>query len=164
VDTTIRIPLLLRIPGRLAPGVQKQPVSLIDVLPTLLEALEIPVPEQVEGRSLLSPHEDIVPAYSETFYAFVARAKDGKQTASLRDGRFVLLSRPGGDELFDLASDPAEQRDVSARHPERFSKLQQELANLRHGWSDRPTLKPLEFSIDERADHEERLRALGYLE
>ncbi len=164
VDTTIRIPLLLRIPGRFAPGVQKQPVSLIDVLPTLLEALEIPVPEQVEGRSLLSPHEDIVPAYSETFYAFVARAKDGKQTASLRDGRFVLLSRPGGDELFDLASDPAERTDVSARHPERFSKLRQELADLRHGWSDRPTVKPLEFSIDERADHEERLRALGYLE
>lgn len=164
VDTTLRVPLLLRIPGRLEPAVREQPVSLIDVLPTLLEALEIPVPEDVEGRSLLSPHDPAVPAYSETFYAFAGRAKDGKELASLRDDRFVLLSRPARDELFDPTSDPAEREDVGARHPEALAALQERLADLRRGWSKSGASRPLDLGDEERADHEERLRALGYLE
>jgi arylsulfatase A-like enzyme len=164
VDTTIRIPLLLRIPGHLSPGVRTDPVSLIDVLPSLLEALELPVPAAVEGRSLLSRRAEVVPAYSETFYEFAGRAAQGKQLASLRDGRFVLLSRPARDELFDLESDPAERQDVSSLHPDALATLRRRLATLRRGWSDPPETRLLELSVKEQADHEGRLRALGYLE
>ena len=164
VDATLRVPLLMRIPGGLPVGVQERPVSVIDVLPSLLQALELPVPEDVEGKSLLASPGVDVPVYSETFYEFVGRAADGKEMASLRDGRFVLVSRPGRDELFDLESDPAEQEDVSIQHPESLVRLQRKLAELQRGWSGLPSVRSLDLEGEERSDHEAHLRALGYIE
>ena len=137
---------------------------MIDVLPSLLQALELPVPEDVEGKSLLASPGADVPVYSETFYEFVGRAGDGKEMASLRDGRFVLVSRPGRDELFDLRSDPAEQEDVSIQHPESLVRLQRKLAELQRGWSGLSSVRTLDLEGEERSDHEAHLRALGYIE
>jgi len=48
-----RIPLLFVWPGRIQGGLRlKQPVSMIDVLPTLLDLLDLPAPEYLQGRSL----------------------------------------------------------------------------------------------------------------
>ena len=164
VDTTIRIPLLLRLPGVLEPGVRDEVVSVIDVLPTLLETLDVPLPDGVEGRSLLASTDAPPPAYSETFYAFAGRAPDGKEHASLRDGRFVLLARPAGSVLFDLESDPAERRDVSDLHPEVLASLEAQLDAIRQRGAAGAADAVLDLSDEERADHEERLRALGYVE
>ncbi len=49
----IRVPLILWAPGRIAPGVQvKEPVGLIDVMPTLLEMSGVHLPDAAQGQSL----------------------------------------------------------------------------------------------------------------
>jgi arylsulfatase A-like enzyme len=166
VDTTIRVPLLLRIPGRTVPGVRSDAVSVIDVLPTIVAALALPLLPGVEGRSLLElpPPGDVRPTYSETFYEFFARSEDGSELVSVRDERFALLAHADRDELFDLATDPAEQTDVSRLHPERLRDMRAALARLRSGWATASPDSALELDDAERADHLERLRALGYVE
>ena len=164
VDATVRVPMLLRIPGHLEEGVRNERVSVIDVLPTILVALGLEVPDDVEGRSLLAPAAGSPPpAYSETFYEGFGRAADGKELASLREDRFVLLARPSRDELFDLSTDPGERIDVAMDHPERLAALRAELDRLRQTWS-RSASQELDLNDAEREEHTNQLRALGYVQ
>ncbi len=122
------------------------------------------VPDDVEGRSLLAPAAGSPPpAYSETFYEGFGRAADGKELASLREGRFVLLARPSRDELFDLSTDPGERIDVAMDHPERLAALRAELDRLRQTWS-RSASQELDLNDAEREEHTNQLRALGYVQ
>ena len=156
--------MLLRIPGHLEEGVRNERVSVIDVLPTILVALGLEVPDDVEGRSLLAPAAGSPPpAYSKTFYEGFGRAADGKELASLREDRFVLLARPSRDELFDLSTDPGERIDVAMDHPERLAALRAELDRLRQTWS-RSASQELDLNDAEREEHTNQLRALGYVQ
>ena len=48
-----RIPMLFVWPGRILPGIRLgDPVSMIDVLPTMLDLLDLPIPEVMQGQSL----------------------------------------------------------------------------------------------------------------
>jgi arylsulfatase A-like enzyme len=164
VDATLRVPLILAVPGVPA-AVRVDPVSLIDVMPTLLSALGLPVPDDVDGRDLLTgPFEADRSLYSETFYEKGERAETGAEAASLRDGRFVLLSRPAGVQLFDLSSDPSERVDVSREYPERLAALRAELEALRESWAQSTPSRALDLDPEEEADHHRRLKALGYVE
>jgi arylsulfatase A-like enzyme len=152
---------LLRAPSR-GPGARiAQRVSLLDAVPTLLELLSVPEPPGLRGRSLvpllrgerLPPQ----PAFSEGF-AFDARLQ------SVIDGEWKAIRdlRSGVFSLYDLASDPGEQRDLAASRPEEREKLRALLdASLgRAGAAQDPLAMPREVEPETR----ERLRALGYLD
>ncbi|MGH0028611.1 MAG: sulfatase [Myxococcota bacterium] len=70
-DATMRIPLLLRWPGRVEAGQRVATLARnVDILPTVLEAAGLPVPETLDGRSLLGladPAAESI-AYMETYY------------------------------------------------------------------------------------------------
>src|SRR5262249_38876979 len=51
-NSTLHVPLLIKVPGARPRAVDDE-VSLVDILPTLLQALNIPIPASVQGRSLL---------------------------------------------------------------------------------------------------------------
>ncbi|MDX1414799.1 MAG: sulfatase [Candidatus Promineifilaceae bacterium] len=54
-EEVLRIPLLFRYPGMLAPGqVLTTPVHMMDIAPTLLDMIGIPVPDHMQGQSLLA--------------------------------------------------------------------------------------------------------------
>ena len=112
-DATMRIPLLVRLPGRVAAGrrVDAQ-VRNVDILPTVLEVVGAPLPPDLPGRSLLPLVEpDATPegseeprlAYMETYYpAHVGFAKpvvlpDGSERKiglirrSVREGPWQLI-------------------------------------------------------------------------
>jgi choline-sulfatase len=166
VDAAVRVPMLVRIPGLLAPGTVDAQVRVIDLFPTLLEALGLPVPAGTEGQSLVrvaaGPPR---PAYSETFYEhYPLRAEEGRELASLRLDGWKLMIRPGREELYDLRRDPDELRDVSGAHPRELARLRGELERLRTRWPEAVRSREIELSDEERADHVERLRALGYVE
>lgn len=166
VDETVRVPLLVRVPGRLAPGPRTRQVSLVDVHPTVLDALDLPRPEDLAGRSLLdSEGEAERPAYSETLYERHPRlAEPGRELASLRHEGWKLIVRPGREELYDLRRDPEELRDRSAEEPGRLQLMRSLMNALRERWPREARPRSLELAPDERADHEDRLRALGYIE
>jgi len=63
-DSGIRVPLIVRWPGKIAPGtVREDLVSLIDLAPTMLALAGVPVPQYMQGRMFLGPHTQPEPKY-----------------------------------------------------------------------------------------------------
>jgi arylsulfatase A-like enzyme len=157
----LRVPLIWLGPS-LPAGIRiTTPVSLVDVLPTLLGLLGIPVPSGIDGIDLRPFWEapgatgDQRPILAESGPTFLA-----DRLRSVRRGRYKLLLDLGSDarELYDLTVDPAERHDLSDERPELVSSL---LAELDHpGPSTRSGQEALPLSTEVR----ERLRELGYVE
>lgn len=158
------VPWVLRLPGRPPRRVSDRVVSLIDVAPTLLAAVEAPIAETMVGSDVLADdfHPDR-PVFAET----------DVRLGGIRDPRFVQravrrgdtkhIERPSGPECYDLARDRSERRSscagVSWRERavadiERWNRENRELADL---------LGPAEaVPLDE--EQRERLRSIGYLD
>jgi arylsulfatase A-like enzyme len=82
-------------------------VGLGDVMPTLLDLAEVPLPETCEGLSMVG---------EETHEIFYGEALEGaKAMRMVTDGRHKLIWYPAGNrvQLFDLAGDPREQSDLA---------------------------------------------------
>ena len=84
-------------------------VSLIDVAPTVLDMAGLPVPEGLDGRSLLREVGE-----DRTLFAETIRMAADVRTA--RRGRYKLIETPyrATSELYDLASDPLEQEPLES--------------------------------------------------
>lgn len=154
----IRVPLIVRWPGRARPGtVSAMPVILYDWMPTLLEIAGGKTPPDLDGVSL-------VPLLSEPAAALADRAliwhfpnffgpPDGKAPVSgpgmgpsstLRRGDWKLIHyyNDGRFELFNLADDLGETRNLADREPGRVDALANELtAYLRQYHAPMPVVK-----------------------
>ncbi len=100
----------------------------VDILPTLAGvSLSDALKQQVEGRSLLPLLKDPQAAWPDrTLVAHLGRwprgeaAKSKYKGCSIRDRQFALVNN---EELYDLAKDPGETKNVVAEHPEEVLKL-----------------------------------------
>ncbi len=173
-EPVLRVPLIVRLPpghpSRTAPRTVDQQVRTVDIAPTLLDALGRAVPEGLDGISLLPAIAGgalpAMPAYAESGRDFVGASPDvylpgirGKRRAIRHEGwKLVYIPKPGGAQyqLFDLANDPGEARDVAATHPERVALLRAVLDPI---LADDPERPARELSDEVK----EQLRALGYL-
>jgi choline-sulfatase len=132
-DATIRVPLVIRAPGIRRKRPIEAPVSLIDVLPTILGLLHLPCPPGVQGRDLgpLLHGEPLAwsreSGYSESLYAQIHHGC--APLRALREGGFKLI-RGAHDELYDLLRDPHELRDLAAIEPARSRDLGEALDRL----------------------------------
>ena len=163
-DATVSVPMIIRIPSAELRGktIAAQ-VQNIDLMPTLCELLGLPVPDAVQGQSLLpliggrDPKRD-TEAYSESFYP---RYHYGwSELKSLRTSRYKFIQAPR-PELYDLSLDPREKNNIFGRESslaERFirnlEKLEEKMS--RKGIEDRG---PQQLDDDSR----EKLMALGYI-
>lgn len=161
-DEVIAVPLLVRGPGVTAGVRIAPPVSLVDVAPTLLRAIDAHIPEELEGVDLSAywnPHEQpVARPYVFADSDWMNEKPDSFQM--VRDDRYKLIVEraTGTTLLYDLELDPAETGDRSAEQPERVKSL---LAKLRAFEADDPA-EGGERTIT--ASELERLRALGYAE
>jgi arylsulfatase A-like enzyme/Flp pilus assembly protein TadD len=158
-ESTLRVPLLLRAPGVLpAGGVVRQPVGLVDVAPTVLDLLGAPVPGGLDGRDLaaaLRAGKEPEPAalYAETEYP----ATFGWTALhALRLGNSKLV-RGVESELYDLAADPAETRDLAPLRVAETAALERPLVAWLRSAPPAAALAPPDEET--RA----RLSSLGYL-
>jgi len=113
-EASARIPMLVRLPGRTEPGrVCDDLVSLLDILPTALDVAEMPAAAgELPGRSLLGreggglkePRKRLVIEYG----------REESRWLALHDGRwrYARYLRDGWEELYDLESDPGEERNL----------------------------------------------------
>ncbi len=88
-DQSTRIPFFLRVPGKEA-AVSNRLSRTIDVAPTLLELLELPVPPSFEGSSLTSAPAEFV--YAETCYLFFPKSKAMTDLSELERAELIELS------------------------------------------------------------------------
>lgn len=149
----IRVPTAVRWPGRVAAGSESQvPVHTVDWYPTLLEAARTATAAGTvqDGESLVplltgagTPRRDTLywhfPYYLPGMSATVA-AIEGfdpafrtRPSGAIRQGDWKLIERfeDGRCELYDLAADPGERRDLAQADPERAKALQGRLATWR---------------------------------
>lgn len=158
------VPLVVRIPSMGNGKVVDRQAQHVDVVPTVLEALGLPVPAAVEGRSLLASisgdgtagHDGEEEAALSWLDDFSVRAASVTTPA----WRLIETRQPvSGRVLYDRRADRGERRDLSTRRPVRTGYL---AAWLRA--AERPragTLRPSESRINREL--RQRLQALGYV-
>jgi len=119
----IRVPLIVRWPGRIPPRVSDQVVAAWDFLPTFAEMLGEAKPEETTGISILpallkGTRINHPPLYWEFHEGGFSRA--------VRRGDWKLIFKPGAEsrELYDLSRDPAESRNVASEHPRVVRRLE----------------------------------------
>ena len=105
-DATVRIPLIVAGPGIPARTV-RDPVRIVDVMPTVLEALGTPPPAAVQGESLLPlARGETRPTRTTLAETFYPRYHYGwSELRAVSDGRHTLIAAPR-PELYDTETDP----------------------------------------------------------
>ncbi|MDG2201767.1 MAG: sulfatase [Phycisphaerales bacterium] len=143
----VRVPCVMWMPGRIPAGtVCREPMMTIDVLPTVAELIDAPLPSRpIDGRSATGLVFDEPGARSpQEYYLFYYHAND---LEAIRSGRWKLHlphgyrsmgnREPGRDgipgqynygvridmELYDLETDPGETTDVSDQYPEVMERM-----------------------------------------
>ncbi len=155
-----RCGLMIRVPGQ---GGRRTriPAHHTDVVPTILDALDLPRPQGLDGISLLEALQDSDGGQTNIRPLLTVRASGKGELRALTAGTWRLIADSSGSpsRLYDLEADPTEQHDLAAQEPERLRSLEEELANLRE------SLIPLDFehvSVDMTQAMNEKLQALGY--
>ncbi len=165
-NQVLHVPLIIRWPGRLPAGLQVEtPASPVDILPTLLGLLDLPLQERISGISLVPAIDDPDirpdrPLFSE--------AVGGVIRAVTLDGCKFIKAYPGKDwsitedHLYRPFEDYGEERDLLLSDPERSVLLDR----LLQSWLDAAAGRMLPSRQREQLDRatEEALRQLGYLE
>lgn len=123
----LHVPLILRWPGRVAAGAEREDLAQhLDLAPTLLRAAGIEVPAGMEGRDLLSSHEapaQLLSAENTWQSKWSLRTPGHKLILSRRPDHYGNPPR----ELYNLQIDPGETRNLAEEQPQLCAELEQDL-------------------------------------
>jgi arylsulfatase A-like enzyme/thioredoxin-like negative regulator of GroEL len=159
-DETIHVPLVIKLPGQHSAGARiDERVGLVDVAPTMLRALGIAVPSQMQGSPLVSatlvPTVTDRPIYAESEYAHIAYG--WATLRAWRSGKYLYVQAPTR-ELYDQTSDPAALHNTAPAAGPVADTLASQLDDFHHKTTGTEAAKP---PVDPKAA--ENLRALGYV-
>ncbi|HNQ79996.1 MAG: sulfatase-like hydrolase/transferase [Acidobacteriota bacterium] len=160
-DNTVRVPLIMYWENRLPQGrVVSSRVRLIDLVPTILTLAGLAPPKESQGKNLvplMKGKKGIdLPVYLESYYP---RENYGwSEITGLVDGDWKYLQSPK-PELFNLALDPREKRNVLLQEPGIARDMRKKLQESAEKLSSEKDGGKRRLSPEE----EERLRSLGYL-
>ncbi len=163
-NSTLRVPMIFKLPARSsAPRVVPSPVGTVDVAPTILELLQIrdQLSQQFQGVSLVSMIQGKSvgerPVYSETYYPRDSFGWSPLRSLVTNRYHFIEAPRP---EIFELATDPDEQRNLIDQRRADAESLRAQLQDVERryaahlGASKASPLSPETL---------EKLKSLGYL-
>jgi arylsulfatase A-like enzyme len=152
-DTTVHVPILVRIPGVGGKTVSR-PVQNLDLVPTILDYLGVKARgDRFDGRSLRAEIER-KERPEELQYSLMGELR------GISDGRFKLIESLAGaapPALFDLQADPGETKNVLAAERRAYARLRDDLA----AWLARTEGKG---AVDAAREAQKRLKSLGYIE
>ena len=155
-QSTLWVPLLVHWPSGTPPRPphDTRPAGLIDVAPTILDALHISPPASFEGKSLLGDPPHFV--YAESVHAHDAFG--WAPLRSLRVGAMKYIDAPR-PELYNVQDDPQEKVNLMRRDPAKAAELQGTLRKLLIRYAPKRPASPDQVSPATRA----LLGSLGYL-
>lgn len=140
----IRVPLIVRFPGRLAVREISAPVVLGDLCPTLCALAEVPAPKVLDYEDLSPLLFDSKPtgadprvlAWHQPHYM----NQGSKPGGILREGDWKLIEQyeDGSLELYNLAKDPGETTDLAAAEPAKVAAMRGKLEAWRRSVGAKP--------------------------
>ena len=146
-EASARIPYLVRFPSSLGLGngmVSDAVVGLQDIMPTILDAVDVSIPETVTGKSLLP----ITGGKSDSVREYLHGEHEGHYDHHkycmqyLTDGKwkYIWYTQTGREQLFNLQKDPQETHDLSSEADGEISKwrkrMMEVLAGRPEGFTD----------------------------
>ncbi|MEX0323056.1 MAG: sulfatase-like hydrolase/transferase [Puniceicoccaceae bacterium] len=139
-ESSVRVPTAFWGPGFESGGRRKEVMSLVDLVPTLLDAADIPVPRKLPGRSLMPRLRGTQKTWRQEAFIQISESQVGRAIRTSRWKYAVVApgldgkSGPGADlyeeaELYDLKSDPYELQNLisHASHKEVADVLREKL-------------------------------------
>ena len=146
----IRVPMIVRLPGRIPAGSTCDvPVISIDIYPTLLALAGVPVPaaQQVDGVSIVSLLEQTGRIADRPLFWHYPHYSNqgGRPGGAVRVGQYGLVEFFEDEhvELYNLAADGGENRDLAADQPQRAAEMKGLLAQWRRSvYAQMPTVNP----------------------
>jgi arylsulfatase A-like enzyme/Tfp pilus assembly protein PilF len=174
-DETIHVPLMMKLPGAVAPARGGQSssqrksdgrVGLVDVAPTVLAVAGIPIPKEIQGKSQLSvlrgdnttatgDADYDRPIYSETDYPH--RSFKWSSMRALRTGKYLAIEAPK-QEVYDQKTDPKATNNLAPSSPAVANTLMAEVEKFRQN-----TAAGLVEAAKLGPEQAEKLRSLGYV-
>ncbi len=164
-NATMHVPLIIHLPEALAARTIAEPVSLVDLMPTVLSAAGLPTPSQVQGRSLLSEIRGVPAAtdlptnrtlYGETFLPRIHFDWSELRASENAKYHFIEAPRP---ELYDLTKDPGELHNLFSEKTAVADEMRAQLKSLIRDYSAGKEMAE-KTGLDPALM--ERLKALGY--
>ena len=157
-DSSIRIPLIIRYPNRFPASKRiDQLVESVDIMPTLLELLNIQIPDGIDGESLLAVIDKDKKisrvAYSETYKP---EGRSNKFAVRTNRWKYIYTPERNARELYDIVDDPMELRNLAYEKREVVKELHKNFFD----WLKMDS-KPASRELDEET--RERLKSLGYV-
>jgi choline-sulfatase len=163
-DETIHVPLLFKMPAESSEGKRVEGrAMLVDVTPTILQAVGVAIPKQVQGESLLPviragarqkfPDQ---PAFSETDYP--RKAFGWSSLRAWRTGKYLFVEAPRR-ELYDQTVDPDAEHNLAASSQAVTDTLTSQVDAFRQKTSAAETAAKGPVDPEEQ----EKLAALGYV-
>ena len=163
-DATLKVPLMISWPGVIPEGKRvSAEVSLIDVMPTILDLVGLKKNKEIQGTSLykLINGKDKPlgkPIYSESLYAHLRYNWSPLQALRIGEWKYIQSTDP---ELFNVANDPGELKNLATDTPAKSEKMEQKLEKFLEKTSSEDK-KDSHVAMDEAT--KEKLMSLGYIQ
>ena len=157
-DAVLRVPWVFRLPGGASASIVREQTRAVDLVPTVLDVLDLSAPPGLDGESLLplmqgTARPEVPVSYAESFFP---RLHFGwSELRAVRDGEWKLVDAPR-PELYALRTDPREVRNVASDRERLVAGLQSEVAKIRKSEVESSAPPPDRETL-------ERLRSLGYV-
>lgn len=158
-DATLQVPLLVISPQESQPGHRvAEPVSLVDLTPTLLDRLGMRPLPQASGRSLRAALSGgpltTMPCYAETDEPYHSGHWSPLRALITQQWKYIRSPKA---ELYDLLADPRELQNLATESPDQLQKLEGELT----AWEERMNQR-LAGNVALTEQERRALSSLGY--
>ena len=161
-DTTLKVPLLFHCPAIMPKGraIEEQ-VRTVDIMPTILDILDIEIPAWLQGESLVPMAEkkrsEGFPSYAETYFPYLSNGWSPLKAVRTERYKFIKAPKP---ELYDLLDDPHELKNIVKEKARIAKEMGDRLEELERMFSSEEASPKRTLSFEER----EKLRSLGYVD
>jgi arylsulfatase A-like enzyme/cytochrome c-type biogenesis protein CcmH/NrfG len=159
-NSTLHVPVIIHLPGSTSAKTVTELANLADLMPTVLQALKLDIPSQVQGRSLLpmmsKKDDEARSLYAETFLPRLHFNWSELRSVETETYHFIDAPRP---ELYDLTRDPGETQNLFPAKKAVGEEMRARLATLIRQYSAGQELAE-KTGLDPALM--ERLKSLGY--
>jgi arylsulfatase A-like enzyme len=142
----IRVPLIVRWPGRIKPGtVNDQPWAFWDFLPTAAQLAGAKIPEKLDGLSMLAALQGLPQTSQHEFLYWEFHERGFQQAVRMGDWKAVRPQAGAPLELYNLSTDLGEKQNVAAQNPVVLAKIEEYLKAARTEsahWPIKPAKSP----------------------